>query len=379
MMASVASMIDLFNMENIQVLKKLNYQVEIACNFSYGSITSQNRVHEFKEELIKKKFIIHELPVPRSLFAFRKIVKSYLLMKKICLEKNYDIIHCHSPIGGMIARLACKKTRKTGTKLIYTAHGFHFYKGAPLINWILYYTAERILSKYTDMLITINKEDYKIAKRMHFSNLTYLPGIGIDVNKIKMAKVDKLKVRSEFNFNEKDFLLLMVGQLSKRKNHETVIRALSNVNNKNVKILICGLGELENYLKNIIKDLKLENRVVLAGYRKDIIDQLHSADCFVFPSIHEGLPVSLIESMASGLPIICSNIRGNIDLIEHGVNGFLVEYNDVDSFAKYIDEISKDSFNVKTIREKNLELVLNYDKKIIIEKMTEIYFNISKK
>lgn len=373
MMASVASMIDLFNMDNIEILKDLGYEVEVACNFEYGSITSQDRVDEFKEELIRDNFKVHHLPVPRSVFAIRDIVKSYKMMKKLCDENNYEIVHCHSPIGGIVARLACRKARKKGTKVIYTAHGFHFFKGAPLKNWLVYYTAERITAKFTDSLITINKEDYENAQKFNVENTEYVPGIGIDVDKIKNVKIDRSKKRSEFNLSEDDFVLFTAGQLSKRKNHEVVIKALAKIENKNVKLLICGLGELENYLKELIHDLGLENRVILAGYRNDVVEQLHAADCFVFPSFQEGLPVALMEAMAVGLPVVCSKIRGNVDLIEHGINGFLVDPENSNDFARYIEKIISDETIQAEMSKKNLEYVKKYDKKNIRQNMIAIY------
>lgn len=373
MMASVASMIDLFNMDNIEILKDLGYEVEVACNFEYGSITSQERVDEFKEELIRDKFKVHHLPVPRSIFAIRDIVKSYKMMKKLCDENNYEIVHCHSPIGGIVARLACRKARKKGTKVIYTAHGFHFFKGAPLKNWLVYFTAERITAKFTDSLITINKEDYENAQKFNVENTEYVPGIGIDVDKIKNVKINRSKKRSEFNLSEDDFVLFTAGQLSKRKNHEVVIKALTKIENINVKLLICGLGELENYLKELIHDLGLENRVILAGYRNDVVEQLHAADCFVFPSFQEGLPVALMEAMAVGLPVVCSKIRGNVDLIEHGINGFLVDPENSNDFARYIEKIISDETIQAEMSKKNLEYVKKYDKKNIRQNMIAIY------
>jgi glycosyltransferase involved in cell wall biosynthesis len=185
MMASVASMIDLFNMDNIQILGDLGFEVEVACNFEYGSITSQDRVDEFKQELISSKYKIHHLPISRSVFAIADILKSYKLMKSLCDKNNYSIVHCHSPIGGVIARFACREARKKGTKVIYTAHGFHFYKGAPIKNWLIYYLVERIAAKYTDVLITINKEDFKNCQKFKTNKIVYVPGIGIDVNKMR--------------------------------------------------------------------------------------------------------------------------------------------------------------------------------------------------
>ena len=376
MMASVASMIDLFNMDNIKTLQNLGYEVEVACNFEYGSITSQERVDEFKKELISEHFKVYHLPVPRSIYAIRDIMKAYKIMKKLCDKNNYEIVHCHSPIGGMIARFACRKSRGKSTKVIYTAHGFHFFKGAPIKSLLIFYTAERIAANFTDVLITMNKEDYENAQKFNVKKIEYIHGVGIDVKKISNVLINKKRKRDEFHLTADDFVLFSAGQLSKRKNHEVVIKALAEIKNKNVKLLISGLGELENHLKKLIFKLGLEDRVILAGYRKDVIELLHAVDCFAFSSFQEGLPVALMEAMAAGLPIVCSNIRGNVDLIENGVNGYLVDPKDSVGFARYIEKIISD----KTLRfkmgQRNSEASLKYDKAVIRKEMGKIYRDI---
>lgn len=377
MMASVASMIDLFNMDNIETLKLLGYEVDVACNFENGSITSQERVSEFKEELTKDNCINYHLPVPRSILAVIDIFKSYKMMKQLCNDNNYDIVHCHSPIGGIIARLSCRKARQYGTKVIYTAHGFHFFKGAPKRNWLIYYVAEKITAPFTDLLITINQEDYKNAQKLKIKKTEYVPGIGIDVEKIKDIRVNKTAKRAEFNFTSDDFILFSAGQLSKRKNHEVLIKALAKIENRKVKLLICGLGELENDLKRLVDELGLNGRVILAGYRSDIKELLHVVDLFVFPSFQEGLPVALMEAMACGLPVVCSNIRGNTDLIDHGINGFLTDPKSVRGFSKYIEKIRSDKYIKIKMGENNLKKSRNYDKKKIKEKMYTAYKNIN--
>lgn len=377
MMASVASMIDLFNMDNINILKNMEFEVHAACNFEYGSITSQERVEEFRKELESDGIKTFHLPVPRNISSIRKIINSYKLMKKLCQENHYHMVHCHSPIGGVIARLACKGVRKQGTKVIYTAHGFHFFKGGPIKNWLIFYPIERMCAKYTDCLITINKEDYEVAQKFNNTNVEYVPGIGMHTEKIKNIKVDRKAKRDEFGFKDDDFVLLSVGQLSKRKNHEVIVRALSNISNKKVKLLICGFGELEDYLKGLIKQFNLEDRVIFAGYRRDVKELLYIANCFVFPSLQEGLPVALMEAMAAGLPVVCSNIRGNTDLIEDGTNGYLVSPKNVNGFTKYIEKILFDKTVQRNMSNKSLELIKKYDRENIRKLMEDIYSNIT--
>ncbi|MDY0277444.1 MAG: glycosyltransferase family 4 protein [Acholeplasma sp.] len=378
MMSSVASMIDLFNRDNLEILKNLGYDIDVACNFVSGSITSQEKVESFKQELIEKNIGVYHIPVPRSIFKLKDIVISYILVKNLCKENNYEIVHCHSPIGGVIVRLACRKSRKNGTKIIYTAHGFHFYKGAPKKNWIIYYTIEKIISKFTDCIITINKEDYQNAQRFNAKIIEYVPGIGVDVQQIRNVQVNAIEKKKELGIDTDDFVLLSVGQLSIRKNHKVAIMALSKIHNIKLKLIICGLGELKPYLTNLIDELKLSDRVILTGYRNDIYELLHIADCFIFPSLQEGLPVSLMEAMSVGLPIICSDIRGNIDLIHDGENGFLHDPKDDVALSNSIMKIlDSDDLRLK-MGEQNRLKIESFDRKYIKEQMTVIYENIVK-
>lgn len=378
MFASVASMIDLFNMDNIKILEDLGYTVDVACNFEQGSITSQDKVNEFREELEKKGISAYHIPVPRKIIAIGSMMKAYKKLSELLKENNYDIVHCHSPIGGVIARMACKKYRKSGTKVIYTAHGFHFYTGAPILNWILFYPIERYCAKCTDVIITINLEDYSRAKNFKSKKIEYVPGIGIDVKSIQSSRADKKMIRTKLGINNEDFLLFSAGQLSKRKNHEVIINALSKVKSNNVKFLLCGLGELEDYLKNLSEKLGIEDRVIFAGYRNDVKELLYAADCFVFPSLQEGLPVALMEAMAVGIPVICTDIRGNTDLIKNGKGGYILKTDDVDGFAEKIDEVNRDRLLAQKFCDTNINTIKQFDSNIIKEHMNIIYSSINK-
>lgn len=235
-------------------------------------------------------------------------------LSKIVAKEKYDIVHCHTPVAAMCTRIACRKVRKQGTKVFYTAHGFHFYKGAPLKNWLLYYPVEKICSYFTDVLITINKEDYKLAKKkMKAKCIEYVSGVGIDLQKFENTKVDKALKRKELGIPQNATLLISVGELNKNKNHETVIRAIANLD---VYYIIAGKGGLQNHLQDVINELNMTEQVKLLGFRNDIQDLCHISDIFIFPSFREGLSVSVMEAMACGLPVVCSNIRGNTDLID---------------------------------------------------------------
>ena len=229
-------------------------------------------------------------------------LKAYKELKHIIDEGEYDIIHCHTPVGAMLTRLAAKQARKQGTKVFYTAHGFHFYNGAPAINWILYYPVEKWLSRYTDVLITINKEDYERAKTFKAGKVCYVPGVGIDLKKFNVGYVNKEQKRKEIGVSADDFVLLSVGELIPRKNHEVVIRALSVLkqqdNLSHIEYVICGRGVYEADMKKLAEGLDVADHIHFLGYRNDISEICNCADLFVFMSHQEGLPVALMEAMA---------------------------------------------------------------------------------
>ena len=371
MLASVASMIDLFNADNMNILEKLGCRIDVAANFSKGSITSQERVAAYRRELEVRDINVYNTPIPRSIFKIGDIIKSYKQIRKLTKEKHYRIVHCHSPIGGVVARFACRKARKTGTKAIYTAHGFHLFKGASLINWLIFYPIERLCSHFTDVLITINQEDYSRAKTWHTCDVKYVPGIGVHTEEFRKESVDRVALRNELGIKESDFVFLSVGQLSVRKNHEVVIRALAKINNPKVKYLLVGFGELEDKLKLLAKDLNIADRVIFSGYRGDVRKILHVVDAFAFPSLQEGLPVSLMEAMSVGLPIVCSAVRGNEDLVENGKGGYVYGCHDVDGFAEGMSEIV--AGKGYEMGRHNISVMKNFDINTVNKIMTELY------
>lgn len=370
MLSSVASMIDQFNMENIKILKNLGYEVHVLANFSFGNTTSDERTKEFKKELEDMGIKVYNVPIPRKITAIKEMVSSYKKIKEICKENKYDILHCHSPIGGVLARLAFKEFRKTGGKLIYTAHGFHFFKGAPIKNWLIFYPIEKFCSRYTDCLITINKEDYKRAQKFKAKEVKYIPGIGIDTEKIKNIKRDR-EVLKKFGIKN-EVVLVSVGELSDRKNHKVILEALEKIEDDYIYI-ICGQGEKKEELVNLSKKLKIQNKVKFLGYRQDVKEILKASDIFCFPSKQEGLPVALMEAMASGLPVVCSNIRGNSDLIEEKKGGYLLEYDNSYEFLLKIHELINNDSLRKEMGEFNLEKIKEFDRKKVNNLMGEIY------
>lgn len=303
-------------------------------------------------------------------------LKAYKELKHIIDEGEYDIIHCHTPVGAMLTRLAAKQARKKGTKVFYTAHGFHFYKGAPAINWILYYPVEKWLSRYTDVLITINKEDYERAKTFKAGKVCYVPGVGIDLKKFNAGYVNKEQKRKEIGVSADDFVLLSVGELIPRKNHEVVIRALSVLKQldklNHIEYVICGRGSYEADLRKLAEGLDVADHVHFLGYRNDISEICNCADLFVFMSHQEGLPVALMEAIACGLPAVCSNIRGNTDLIEDGVTGLLAN-NTPEEVAQSISKMKSDTALRNRVASAALQKIKQFDLSSVEDEMSKIY------
>lgn len=371
--ASVASMIDLFNMDNIHILQNMGYEVDVAANFEFGSVTSKERIQEFKEELKEQGINVHHTPVPRSIGDVKNIWSSYKELRELCLENKYDIIHTQTPIGGVVTRMAARKIRKKGCKVIYMAHGFHFFKGAPKKNWILFYTIEKFCSKFTDVLITINQEDYKRANKFYAKKVYYVPGIGLDIDKFQKSTRNRSELRKELGINENDYVVISVGELTKRKNQETMIRSMAKIQDKEIRYVMVGIGECEESDRKLVQELGVEEKVIFAGYRKDIGDLLHMADCFVFPSNQEGLPVALMEAMAAGLPVICSNIRGNNDLITDGVEGRLLETYDIGGYAMAIEEVKQNCALADKYRKNARIKIVKFGIENVRSLMTDIY------
>lgn len=359
---TVSGTINTFLIPHIKELIKLGHKVDIASNTTIP----------INSELIDLGCDFFDVGFSRSPLK-KDNIKAFVVLKKILELGEYDIVHTHTPIASTIVRLICRKIDKV--KVIYTAHGFHFHQGAPIINWLIYFPIEYYLSKYTDVLITINKEDYTRAKKFfRAANIKYVPGVGFDTENYTKMTISKNLKRGELGIPKGASAILSVGELNKNKNHETVIRALSKLKNEKLYYLICGVGPLNRELLDLSIKLGIENQVKLLGYREDVNEIYKAVDLFVFPSKREGLPVALMEAMASGLPIICSNIRGNNDLVEDKKNGFLINPNDVNEFAEKISIIISGYENNMGVT--NQKIIKKYDTEIIVKKVIGIYSNI---
>jgi len=316
---------------------------------------------------------VFEIPFERSPFKPQNI-RAYKELKKVIDEGNYDIIHCHTPMGAVITRLAAKSARKKGSKVIYTAHGFHFYKGAPKKNWLMFYPVEKLLSKHTDLLITINQEDYDLAVRKKFKmgKIVKINGVGVDLSKFSISTPEQQKIlRKECGFGADNFIMLYAADLSERKNQPMIFKAIARIKNElpNVIALLPGQPILRDKYEKQCDDLGIADRVQFMGYRRDIDKLLVISDCVISSSRQEGLPINLIEAAASGKYIISTDVRGSADVVRQSGYGALVKLNDDAAMA---EEIKKACIKGVPTRQQVDEIKV-YDEKSIVETVMGIY------
>ncbi|MDS9472214.1 glycosyltransferase family 4 protein [Sporosarcina pasteurii] len=367
--SNITNRITNFSLPSIEASQTLGYEFHLAANCS--GFTDDTSMYNVK---------IHHIDLVRNPFSLKN-VKAYKQMLALLKEENFDFIHCNTPIGGLLGRLCGKK--QGVPKIIYTAHGFHFYKGAPLLKNILYKTAEMWLAHYTDAIITINQEDFKAAQEFKLrdnGNVYYIPGVGIDNLLIKEAKSNRQEISNEIGINSDTVLIISVGELNDNKNNKVIIKALGKLQNPNLHYILCGEGEKKDELYNIAKKYNIEQNIHFLGYRTDVYQLLNSSDIFVMPSYREGLSRSIMEAMSAGLPCIVSNIRGNVDLVEEHENGYLCEPDDIDCFAKAIDILVTNNElrermsanNMRKVEAFNIENV----KKCILDTYSEVLSDI---
>ena len=275
-----------------------------------------------------------EIEFERSPFKISNI-KAYKELKKIIDEGNYDIIECNTPVASVLTRMATKKTRKqNNTRVIYIAHGFHFYKGAPLINWLTFYPVEKHLSKYTDDLITINEEDFEFAKdKMKAKRVHHIHGIGVNEKNFskEVSMAERKELREKLKLHDNDFVLFFAGELNKNKNQIMLIETMRDLvkENPRIKLLLAGDGVLKEHYENKIREYKLEENVHLLGYRNDVPEILKAVDLYVSASKREGFGINLVEAQISGVPVIASKNRGHKEIIKNHKNGLLFSINSV--------------------------------------------------
>ena len=357
-----------FHIPYLKMLKEMGYETFVAAKNDY----------EDPAECIIP-YCDHYIDIPFARNPLKPVNRKALKMLKELIDtEDFDLIHTHTPVGAMLTRIAARDARKRGTTVIYTAHGLHFYKGAPMVNWLAYYPVEQRLSRDTDVLITINKEDYAFAHtHMHAKETVFVPGVGIDTERLQFSPEAREHLRRELGI-EDQIVLLSVGELIKRKNHRVVLEAIAKMKDDPVyprlHYLLCGSGVLESELKELAKTLGIEDKVSFLGYRRDIADLCSASDLFIFMSLQEGLPVALLEAMSCSLPVICTPIRGNVDLVEDGQEGLLCA-NDPDELVRRIRYLIDHPDVREAMKQHSRTKALDYDLSSTLETVKKIYLD----
>ncbi len=371
--ASVVSFIEWFNQENVDFLHRdLGCEVHIACNLEYMDDTDEARTLRYLDRLRAEGIKLHNTPFARSPLSPANLT-AYRMLRKLIRAESFDLIHCHTPTASVYTRIAARTARRRGTTVMYTCHGFHFHHSAPKKNWILYYPVERWLSRYCDYLITINREDYQRAQMFHTRNVRYIPGVGVDLWRFQNTQADRSECRAELGVPEDAWMILSVGELIERKNHEVIIRALGRLHRQDLYYVICGKGPLKPHLTQLAEDLGIGAQVLFPGFRNDIPELCHAADIGAFPSKIEGLGLAGIEMMAAGLPLVASNVHGILDYVRDGVTGFVCPPDDAGAFASVIEKLMAHPNAADEMHRACMEAVQPYDLRNALDAMWEIY------
>lgn len=300
--------------------------------------------------------------------------KAYKELKNLLKQGDFQLIHCHTPIAGIFSRLAARSYRRKGTKVVYTTHGFAFTENSSKKSWAVFYTVEKFCSLFCDAIITINKEDYSNAKKMFCKNVFYINGVGVDTSKFANVTVNCKEYRKLIGVPADKIMILAVGELSTRKNHQIIIKALSKLPNKNEYVfVICGNGIDGGTGKMLHALAKQEDvDIRLLGFRMDIPEITAISDIGVIPSIREGLGLAGVQSLAAGVPVIGSSVQGIKDYIVDGKNGYLCDPFDEDSFAEKI-QILSDAKKRNEMKVFCCEMAAKFDNSVSFTQMRNIY------
>ena len=353
---TVGGFLPQFEMNDVRILQEYVAQVHYASNF-------RNSIYKLDQKSLSEQGIIcHPISIEKSPFHIRPNFRAFRQLRKIIDEENIQIVHCHNPTGGVLARLAAV-TSHCRPRVIYTAHGLHFYRGAKLRNWLLYYPVERLLAHLTDCLITINKEDHDRAEKFHLKTggtVRQIHGVGVNLDKFDIRRDLRDTVRSKLRVPEDAFHIVTAAELNENKDQSTVIEAIAQLDDPNVYYSICGKGPLADQLKKRIRRHNLQGRVRLLGYCSHMKTILQSADCFAFPSKREGLGIAAVEALACGVPVIAADNRGTREYMIDGVNGIVCPPGSTDAFAGAISRLKSDKALRMQMAEKCRESIVHF-------------------
>lgn len=366
LVATVQSHICQFHKPLVEVLHEHGCEVHVAAR---DNLSEKNGL---KLDFVEKVF---DVPFSRSPKSTDNI-SAYKQLKKIIDEGQYDVVHCNTPMGGIVTRLAARKARKNGTKVYYTAHGFHFYKGAPKKNWIVFYPIEKFFSRFTDKLITITSEDYQLASKKFHCEVMRIHGVGVDEKRyIPLCNEENKRLRDKMGFGAEQKIILCIGELLPNKNQQMAIHAMVEVVKQypDAKLLIAGNGPEKEKLNALINSFNLQDNVTLLGYVINLQDYQHIADVCISCSYREGLPLNIVEAMLSGNPVVATNNRGHRELIKDGKDGFLVNLEDTQSMADKVINLLQNDVLSSAISDKAIYRGMKYCISSVRTELKQVY------
>ena len=362
-----------FGKEDIRILQESGYEVHYASN-------KNNPIYQFPENVYEEMNVVfHDIDIWQSPFGIKHNARAMKQIRKLVKEEGISVIHCHTPSGGLVARLA---GIGLPVKVIYTVHGFHFYQGAGKIHNLVYHSIENFLSFFTDIIVTVNQEDYRAACKMHQRKGTFqIPGVGLDRDFFQETLPEqRTAAREQLGVTDK-FLILSIGELRENKNPEVIIRALAVLKEKGKDISkfsygLLGAGKQEPELRNLIAEKGLQDNVCFYGYQSDIRPYLQAADLLAFPTIREGLGMAALEAMSTGVPVLAADNRGTREFMVDEENGYVCKRNHPEDYAELLQKMYEEQDNWSGNALKRVQIrrsTENFDKKNTIKIMREVY------
>ena len=365
--ATVFKFLD-FEKRDMELLKDMGYEIHTATNMDGEEWLRDDGALDYLH--LHK----HQIDFGRSPMS-RQNINAYRQLKSLFRQSDFSLMHCHTPVAAAIARLAARKARKEGMKVIYTSHGFHFHKASSLKDWLVFYPIEWFMAFFTDMIITINKEDFRLAQNFHTKEKRYIPGVGVDVGGISGIQADRQALRKKYGIPDNAFMVLSIGELSDRKNHEVIIKAIAQCGCRDIYYLICGEGQNRKYLSDLIQTEGLAGKVILAGAlpHEEVLRLCHACDIGALPSKIEGLGLAGIETLAAGKPLVASNVHGIKDYVVENETGLAVEPDDIEGFRDAICKFCEDQAFCKKCQDNAVPMARNFDKERVKKLMSENY------
>lgn len=358
--ATMHSHIVHFHLPYLEYWNNRGYEVHVAANLDKK--TYQSTMDKYPH------IVWHDIDFARNPFSKQTII-SYQQLKRIMVKHKFELMHTHTPIASILSRYAANKCKIP--KVVYTAHGFHFHETAPKLNWLVYYPVEKYMARYTDALITMNEQDYQLAKTKFKTRQTdgiyKVNGVGIDLNEYAVSNEIDYEFKVSLDIPKDNFVITIIGELNQNKNQIQMIQAVEQLNDPNITLLLVGSGDNYELFKERYKG---NENIKILGYRTDVKALLNITDVVASMSYREGLPKNVMEAMAAGKPLIATNIRGNQDLVVDGETGYLVEVGDVRAIILAIKKLKKEENNFGENAKKNIK---EYNVNTVISQVNNIY------